>query len=211
MAVITISRQMGSLGRQVAEEVARCLNYRIVWREVINEAASRAGVPEVALATIDELDLLGLRPSAEARTAYHKAVHEIMEELARGGDVVIVGRAGQVILRGKPDVLHVRIHAPLELRVKRIAIQHNVALEAARAQALASDKSRTLYLKRYYQVRWDDPDLYDLILNTAHLRVEGSALVICKALEHLRNPDSKLEAENPSVDEISPMKGSVGD
>ncbi len=183
MAVITISRQMGSLGRQVAEEVARCLNYRVVWRDVINEAASRAGVPEVALATIDELDLIGLRPSAEARKAYHNAVHQIMAELADSGNVVIVGRAGQVILRGRPGVLHVRVYAPLDLRVERIAERHNVSLETARTQVLTSDQSRTRYLKKYYQSRWDDPDLYDLMINTEHLDAQNTAWVICKALQ----------------------------
>jgi cytidylate kinase len=183
MTVITISRQMGSLGCQVAEEIARCLSYRVVWREVINEAASRAGVPEVALATIDELDLLGLRPSAEARKAYHDAVREIMLELAEEGSVVIVGRAGQVILHGRPDVLHVRIYAPLELRVERAAQKHNVSPEAARAQVLASDQSRTRYLKRYYQARWDNSDLYDLMVNTANFDASIAAQVVCKALE----------------------------
>ena len=187
MAVITISRQMGSLGRQVAVEIGRSLNYRVVLREVINEAASRAGVPEVALATIDELDLLGLRPSADARSAYHAAVDEIMCELANEGNVVIVGRAGQVILRGRPDVLHVRIYAPLELRVERIAGQRNVSLEAARAQVLASDKTRTLYLKRYYQSRWDDPELYDVMINTEHLGIQDAALVVCEALKHRKS------------------------
>lgn len=197
MTTITISRQMGSLGRQVAEEIARCLNYRVVLREVINEAASRAGVPEVALATIDELDLLGLRPSADARKAYHAAVHEIMLELAREGSVVIVGRAGQVILHGRPDVLHVRIYAPLDLRVKRIAEKHNVSPDAARAQALASDKTRTLYLKRYYHSRWDDPDLYDVMINTEHLKVEEAAQVVCKALERGINAN-RAEISKPS-------------
>lgn len=180
--VITISRQMGSLGCQVAEATARCLKYRVVWREVINEAASRAGVPEVALATIDELDILGLRPSAEARSAYHDAVRDIMEELADEGNVVIVGRAGQVILRGKSEVLHVRVCAPLELRVERIAERHSVSMEAARAQVEASDQARTRYLKRYYQARWDDPDLYDMVINTARISAEHAALIICKAL-----------------------------
>src|SRR5512133_1636072 len=117
MAVITISRQMGSLGCQVAEAIAHCLSYKVVWREVINDAAIRAGVPEVALATIDELDFLGLRPSADARRAYHEAVREIMHELAAEGNVVLVGRAGQVILRGVEGVLHVRLYAPLHLRI----------------------------------------------------------------------------------------------
>ena len=51
------------------------------------------------------------------------------------------------------------------------------------AQVITSDKSRTLYLKRYYHSRWDDPDLYDVMINTEHLTVENAALVVCKALE----------------------------
>ncbi len=182
MAVITISRQMGSLGCQIAEEVALCLDYRVVWREVINEAALRAGVPEVALATIDELDLLGLRPPARARNAYHEAVHEIMVEIASGGNVVIVGRAGQVILRDWEDALHVRLFAPFELRVERIAVQHNLSIESARMQVEASDQARARYLKRYYHVKWENPELYGLILNTAYWSTSAAARVICEAV-----------------------------
>lgn len=183
MAVITISRQMGCLGQAVANEIAACLNYRVVWREVINQAAMRAGVPVVALATIDELDLLGLRPSANDRKAYHNAVREIMHEMVLEGNVVIVGRAGQVILRGQPEVYHVRLYAPLAVRIERIAERHNVSIEAARAQVEASDTSRCNYLKKYYHARWDDPLLYDLMLNTAQLDTRQAALTVCAALQ----------------------------
>lgn len=183
MAVITISRQMGSLGCQVAEEIAACLGYRVVWREVINEAAMRAGVPEVALATIDELDLLGLRPSAEDIDAYHAAVREIMHEINQQDNAVIVGRAGQVILREEDNVLHAKIFAPFDLRAVRVAQQHHISMEVARKQVKTSDQARIRYLKRYYQANWNDPDLYDVLINTAHLNVKTSAHVICKALE----------------------------
>lgn len=183
MAVITISRQMGSLGCDVAEEVARCMNYRIVWREVINEAAVRAGVPEVALATIDELGLLGLKPSQNDLDAYHTAVREIMHELNQEDNVVIVGRAGQVILREVDNVVHVRLFAPFDLRVVRIAEKHHVSIDVARKQVKMSDQARTRYLKKYYESRWDDPDLYDLQVSTAHFSVKTAAHVICKAVE----------------------------
>jgi cytidylate kinase len=182
MAVITISRQMGSLGCEIAAEIASCLGYRVVWREVINEAASRAGVPEVALATIDELDFLGLRPSSEARNAYHKAVREIMKELVTEDNVVVVGRAGQVILNGVENVIHVRLYAPFGLRVERIAERHQISAEAAQAQIQASDLARTRYLKRFYNARWDDPDLYDLQINTAHLSVKRAAATVCEVI-----------------------------
>ncbi len=179
MTVITISRQMGCLGCEISEEVAQCLGYRRVWREVINDAAIRAGVPEVALATIDELDLLGLRPSAAARKAYHDAVREIMKELASEGNVVIVGRAGQAILRGITGVLHVRLYAPFDLRVERVASRQNVSLETARVQVRASDLARMRYLRRYYKIGWDDANLYDLMINTANLDVPTVAATIC--------------------------------
>jgi len=185
MAAITISRQIGSLGRDVGKAVAERLGYRMVWRDVINQAALQAGSPEVALATIDELGLLGLRPSAAARRAYHEAVQRVIEALADEGNVVIVGRAGQIILRDRPDVLHVKVMAPAPLRVQRVARDQGIALDAAQAQVEASDRARRSYLRRYYQARWDDPELYDLIVNTAYLDAQAAAALICEALSHV--------------------------
>ena len=181
MAAITISRQMGSLGRQVGELVAKKLGYRLVWRDLINQAAGRARAPEVALATIDELDLFGLRPGVKEVRAYHDAVGEVVHELAEQGEVIIVGRAGQVILHGAPDVLHVRIYAPFDLRVERIAKQQDISLEMARGQVQTSDESRRRYLKRYYHARWDDPDLYDVMINTAELDLPAAVNILTEA------------------------------
>jgi len=200
MSVITISRQMGSLGCDVAEAIARCLNYRVVWREVINEAASRAGAPEMALAQIDELDLLGLRPSHDERKAYQQAVREIMHELVREGNVVIVGRAGQMILRDVENVMHVKIYAPFGLRVARVAEKHNLPLDAARTQVEKSDQSRARYLQRYYKARWDSPELYDLMINTAHLSVESAALVVCQSLARGDIPQP-IQPVTPTLDD----------
>jgi len=183
VAVITVSRQMGSLGREIAHQVAEDLGYKVVWREVINQAALRANVPEVALATIDELDLFGIRPSTESRSVYHQAVQEIMNELYKDGNVVIIGRAGQAILRGREYVLHIRIYAPFELRVLRTVERFQISVEAAHTQVEASDAARIRYLKKYYQIRWDDPDLYDLMINTAHLSVSAASALICNGLK----------------------------
>lgn len=174
---------MGSLGHQVADVVAERLGYRVVWREVINLAAQRARTPEVALATIDELDLLGLRPALKAVRAYQQAVDALMHELAADGDVVIVGRAGQVILRAMPDVLHVRLYAPQALRIQRIAEKNGISAEAARAQVVGSDTSRMRYLRRYYHADWCDSDLYDLMINTAQFSVQEAAEIVCQAAQ----------------------------
>ncbi|HZD56623.1 MAG TPA: cytidylate kinase-like family protein [Anaerolineales bacterium] len=182
MTAITISRQLGSHGDEVGQAIADRLNYRLVSREVINRAAARAQAPEVALATIDDLGLLGLKPTPRAQRAYHQAVRELMQELAAEGNIVIIGRAGQVILGDNPGVLHIKVIAPASLRAERIARQQNIPLRSAQEQIRASDQTRKDYLRRYYHVRWDDPELYDLILNTARLTPEEAACLICQAL-----------------------------
>ncbi len=185
MGGITISRQMGSLGSQVAEAAAGRLGYRLVFRDLINQSARRAGVPEVALATIDELGILGIKPSRADLQAYHRAVKQVMLELAQEGNVVIVGRAGQVILQDAPGFLHVRIVAPKELRVLRTMEDKNLSREAAMAMVEKSDKARALYVQRNYHADLEDPSLYDLVINTGRFNVQEAAELVCAALKRL--------------------------
>src|SRR5512141_1584659 len=105
MGVITISRQLGSLGQEVAAIAAQHLGYTLAWRDIINAAARRAGAPEAALSMMDELGLLGECATPKMRREYRRAVEQVMTELAAAGRAVIVGRAGQVILRDCADVL----------------------------------------------------------------------------------------------------------
>lgn len=192
MTAITISRQLGSQGLEVARACAGLLGFEVVWREVINQAALRSGAPEMALAAIDELGLLKLNPAPEASRAYHAAVQQVVTELADQGSIVILGRAGQVILRGRADVLHVRILAPLEVRVQRLSKLRNISQTAAQAQIKASDRHRKAYLKQHYQVDWNDPELYDLIINTAHLPPQTAAALIAEAARQLPAVESSV-------------------
>lgn len=181
MSAITISRQLGSLGEEVAQAVAARLGYRVIARELITEAAQRAGLPELALATIDDLGLLGLKPTKKERRTYQEAVRQIMYEQAEAGEVIIVGRAGQVILSDDPRVLHVKVIAPVGLRAERLAQAQGISLDNALEQVKSSDKTRKKYLKSNYKVRWDDPQLYDVIINTARMSPDEAACLICRA------------------------------
>lgn len=184
MAVITISRQLGSLGDEVAFALQQRLGYQIINREIINQAALRSRKPEIALATIDDLGLIGLHPDLKSRQEYHRAVGEIMIEIADRGNAIIIGRAGQIILKDYAYGFHVMVVAPTRLRAERISEDQGISLESALARINASDRSRRRYLRRYYNVAWDDPELYDMILNTSRLYPEQAACVVCNALEH---------------------------
>ncbi|MFW6135860.1 MAG: AAA family ATPase [Chloroflexota bacterium] len=200
MTAITVSRQLGSLGTHVAREAAERLGYRVVWREVINEAARRAGAPEAALAMIDDLGLLDVDVDPQAHQAYQQAVREVMGDLAARGSVVIVGRAGQVILKDRSDVLHVRVIAPLGLRVDRIASMEGIPTAAARARVEQSDRTRREYLEGCYGVDWNDPQLYDLVLSTRRLTVPDGTDLVCRAVARALDGD----------DEGTPSEGERG-
>jgi cytidylate kinase len=182
MRAVTVSRQAGSRGDDLAELVARQLGWRRAGRELINQAAMAAGVPQVALAQIDELGILCLRPSTREWRAYQAQVERIIGELADQGDVVIVGRGGQMALRGRPDVLHVRVVAPYAVRLDWLQQERNLSEDAARAWLEASTKARTCYVRRSYGVDLNDPALYHLVINTALVELQVAADVVVQCL-----------------------------
>ena len=192
MAAITISRQVSSRGDDLAIQVAQRLGWRIISRELINKAALAAGAPQVALAEIDELDFLGLRPSPRQWRAYREQVEGIIQALAEIGDIVIVGRGGQVVLQDRPEVLHVRVVAPLERRTAWLQAVENLSPQAAEARLLQSDKRRTGYLRRSYKVNPDDPTLYHLTINTGCFDLTEAVGLVIQGLETLKTRKTEL-------------------
>lgn len=185
MPVITLSRQMGSLGDEIAVSVARRLGLRLIGRELINRAARAAETPEVALAEIDELGLLGVKPSAAALRVYRQKVAEVITELADEDCTLLMGRGSQAVLAGRPETLHVRIIAPRDQRIATVQARCGVPAEVAAARVDASDRSRAGYLRRLFGLQVNDPLLYDLVINMARLDVATAAALICDAVTDL--------------------------
>jgi CMP/dCMP kinase len=87
--------------------------------------------------------------------------------LHQKGNMVLVGRGGQVLLAGKPGCLHLRFAAPLDTRVQRMTAKLNVTAKEAQEIIHKRDKSRASYIKDYYGKDWNDASLYHLVVNTA--------------------------------------------
>lgn len=179
-SVYTISRQYGSGGSKLAIKLAELSGYQLIWREVINQAAIKIGSPDMALVVIDELGLLGICPDDETCSKYREALQEAVHSNAEKGNVVIVGRASQLILKDFSDCLHIKVIASLETRIKNIQKIKNVSEKAAKAQISESDRNRQNFIKKFYQVDWNDPSLYDLTINTDHFDLDAIARWIVK-------------------------------
>ncbi len=113
--------------------------------------------------------------------AYTELMGRVLREYASTGGVIIVGRGGQVVLRDYARVLHVRIHAPLEVRIRNIIKRQIVSYDLAEELVRNSDRVRARYIKKYYYEDWTNPQLYDMVVNTARMSVNMAAHFISAA------------------------------
>lgn len=120
---------------------------------------------------------------------YVDVVEMVIRDLAREGDVVIVGRGSQVLLRDTPRALHVQVVAPFDYRVTTLAKREEVTEGEASKRVRASDQARRDYLRRYHRVDWLDPTLYDIVINTSKIPPPMAAGIIVEAFQKLAAED----------------------
>jgi cytidylate kinase len=203
MRVITISREYGSGGGEIAARLARRLGWRLIDHEIVAQVAYRTGIPISQAQAHDEVgesfiarilnslqfgapEGLPVPPPETGITTriYYQTLQQIMEQLADEGEVVIVGRGGQIILQNRRDALHVRIVAPFTKCVAYVARREGLSEAAARARTLMKNRARARYIQTLYHRNHDDPHLYDLVINTGIIDLEGAVDLICTALTH---------------------------
>jgi cytidylate kinase len=119
-------------------------------------------------------------PLDDAR--YLQALKSVVRELARSQRLVILGRGSQFILKDYPDVLHILIVAPLQLRVNRVMKSLNLDPQAAERDVVHSDNSIREFMKKYFRSEPKDPEHYDLVINTEHLSFQAAASIVVDAL-----------------------------
>ncbi len=200
--IITISRQYACGSTEIARMLADTLGWNVVDNRFVEEVATRAGLPpeEVALheerapTFVERFARSTALASPELFLPATAAIEEFGEdklikitgslvaELAVEGRVVIVGRAGAAVLETKEGVMHTRLVAPREVRIKR-AIER-AGHDAAEAPRIVDewDRNRERYYREYYDRDWNDPAIYHMVLNTGLLGFKGAAdLIVARA------------------------------
>jgi cytidylate kinase len=216
MTVITISRQFGSGGFEITNRVCEMLGYRYLDKLLMTQVAAEVGLRGEELADFSEehheakrfLDRLlmpgchgvvrisvrsqdpsGRETLSEAQLDQARCANLVRTAIYAAyeqGDVVIVGRGGQATLQDVPDVLHVRIEAPLADRILRIQEREGVGPDEARELVRNHDQMAAKYLATLFDIRWDDPLLYHLVVNTGKLDLEAAALTIVSLVQQLQ-------------------------
>jgi cytidylate kinase len=184
MSIVTISHEIGSGGPEIGQQLAERLGYKHVDQELISETAHRYGLLEEKLSHLDESKpSLFERFDAETRR-YITAIQTSLYEFAEQDNVVLMGRGGQWLLRGIPHVLRVRVMAPFELRVKRLAkklagsMGEQTNLRTVTEMARRDDNEKAGRMRYLYEADLTDPALYELIINTEKLVIAAAIEVI---------------------------------
>jgi cytidylate kinase len=183
MAIITISREMGSGGIPIAHKVAEKLGYSLIDGEAIMEAAAEYGLSPEAVEQADEkpphfVDTLDSKQFLDLHL-----IELIILEAALKGNVVIYGRGGQDLLKDVGSVLRTRIIAPFEDRVERWAEREWLDPDRARYLVRKSDQQRAGFIKYYFDRDWEDSVHYDLTINTQRLSEDTAVQIICNSVK----------------------------
>lgn len=201
---VTIARAYGSGGGEIAARLAARLGWLLVDHALVVRVAREIGTNLedaemhdehiqgtilAALAAIGPLfpDPTGTVPPATLLSdeLYRATFDRLVRAAAARGRVVIVGRASEVILGGQPDILHVRVVAPFAQRVAYVMRREGMNRHAAEARIHRKDRDRATYLQREYHHRPDEIEMYDLMLNTGRLSLDGAVAVIREAMRAL--------------------------
>lgn len=198
MAVITVSREMGTGAYHVAEELARKLKYTLVDGERISACAPKYGLAPDMLQMVDEKPPSYITAEDRKRAAALNTVELILLDFARKGNVILYGRGGQDLMQGCGNVLRLRFTADFEERAERFAEREWIDPDLARSMIRRSDHQRGGFIHFYFDRDWSDPLGYDMTFNTSRLSQESivESIVSC-----VKDPGFK-EAEKGAVELI---------
>ncbi len=188
--VITVSRELGSGGLDLATSLSRRLEYQIHGKSLIDQIARDKGLEQKVVEQLDErtrseVDLWVeslLNQHLFSQSAFHLSVAKAVKTLAAHGGVIILGRGAHAILGGD-NCLRVRVVAPLELRVSRVKAREGIDEAAACEMITVSDDERADFHRKLYDMGPNDPHQYDLVINSEHVRAGQSATLVMSAME----------------------------
>jgi cytidylate kinase len=174
MNIITVSREYGAGGGEVARQLAEVLGWELLDRQLLHQAAEVEHLPDADLERLDEkalsmTDRFRLHPPHER---YIHGLREAARQAAVRGNVILVGRGTRQLLGETPNAFHLRLVAPRDWRVQRMAQRENWSLEQALARCAEVDRTRDRFTRYFFGPAALQPAQYDLVVNTGRVPLD---------------------------------------
>ncbi|MEG2429051.1 MAG: cytidylate kinase-like family protein [Oscillospiraceae bacterium] len=182
--IITISRQYGSGGRFIGEQLANALGIPFYDHELIKKAAKASGYAEETFenaeqsATSSLLYSLSLMGELPLQDQVYIVQTKIIKEIAEQGSCVIVGRCGDYALRDFENATHIYIYSDLDIRAKRVAEFYSCQAKNVLDFVKKIDKKRSAYYNYYTGQKWGKVSNYELCIDSSKIGIEGAVNVI---------------------------------
>jgi cytidylate kinase len=203
--VITVARQVGAAGDEIAQAIAERMRFRYIDYQVIQEAAREAGVSPETVSEAEHvpslmtrlLEALARNPSMPVTAwadpvpltsnplftsaDYRRFIEDVIRDVSRQGDCVILGHAAQIILGGRRDTLRVLVTGSSPHRVEWLKAHLGVDEKEALRTIERTDNERRDYFRRFYEATFLAPWIYDLCLNSDFLEPAQAAELVAFA------------------------------
>ncbi len=193
--IVTIGREHGSNGRDVARALAEDLGYRCYNKEIVDKAAETSEFSKEVLESYDEkrvspfiaptLHYAAIHDGFQLNMQVAAAQFQAIRELAEAGDCVFVGRCADYVLRKRQDLLRVFILADEPFRIRSMMQRRNLTEDQARKLIRQVDKDRASYYKYYTDQSWGEKENYDLCINSGRTGISGAVRIIRSCIEAL--------------------------
>jgi cytidylate kinase len=201
MAIITISRQLASLGDETANELAKLLDYRFVDKLSLEERIKSFGVESRKLEKYDERKPSFLASFSQDRDDYLHYLKTAMLTEAGEGDCVFIGRGAAMVFKNIPGVLSVFLVAPMDIRCERVKSYFHCNERRARQIIEQSDHDRIGFHRYFFDIDWKDPSNYHITLNMGDLHPSLAAGII----KELRDRVIGSDKESASIIRLKEM------
>ena len=213
MSVITISREFGSVGDDMGERIAQTLGYQFVDKEFIGVLLSEYGLVEFYREYETQPGFWeGFNAQrGKQRETMVGMLSQVVQGVARHGEVVIQGRSGFAILNGFADVLHVRLQAPLSIRIERVAAQQEMTSEQAAAVVKEGDLVRTAFVENFYGVPWNAIQAFDLVINTGKISPDLAMTWVVSAAKEFAGGPATGKPTTSSIEVDSVLAKAISD
>ena len=210
--IITIGRQFGSGGKEIGIRVSKELGIPFYDKELLQEAAKKSGLCQKIFENFDEkpksllyaiaMDAYPLGFSGNMGESLEQQVHlaifKTIRQIAEEGPCVIIGRCADYALADNPNLLSIFIHAPMDVRIARVAKRQNLTPEKARQLILKTDKRRASYYEYYSSQKWGAVESYDFCLDSNYLGLGGTVELIQTIVAHKEHPIPSPTEQDPT-------------
>jgi len=170
-------------GMAFAECLAKTLNYPSLAREVLVQAAGKLGVSEEKLRGKIEKSARFWERMTSDRRIYLIALQSALMDAGVDGNLVYHGHAGHLLLKDLPNVLRVRLIAPMPARIREVMERQGLNYESARDYIRLVDEERVRWTKFVYGLDWRDPKNYDLVINLGNIAIDTACAMVAAAVQ----------------------------